>query len=72
MDSLKFENDGNFFDGDYKQYITGEKTPKSYRNPALVKAMVNKIEYLLKKLKIKGEIVNESKGKESIWMLGKS
>ena len=41
MDSLKFENDGNFFDGDYKQYITGEKTPKSYRNPALVKAMVN-------------------------------
>ena len=41
MDSLKFENDGNFFEGDYKQYITGEKTPKSYRNPALVKAMVN-------------------------------
>ena len=41
MHALKFQNDGNFFDGDYQQYITGEKTPKSYRNPALVKAMVN-------------------------------
>lgn len=41
MDSLKFQNDGSFFEGDYKEYITGEKTPKSYRNPALVKAMVN-------------------------------
>ena len=41
MDSLKFQNDGSFYDGDYKEYITGEKTPKSYRNPALVKAMVN-------------------------------
>lgn len=39
--SLKFQNDGTFFEGDYRQYITGEKTPKSYRNPALVKAMVN-------------------------------
>lgn len=41
QDSLKFQNDGSFYDGDYKEYITGEKTPKSYRNPALVKAMVN-------------------------------
>lgn len=41
MDSLKFQNDGNFYEGDYKEYITGEKTPKSYRNPALIKAMVN-------------------------------
>ena len=40
-DSLKFQNDGNFFEGSYQQYITGEKTPKNYRNPALVKAMVN-------------------------------
>jgi ATP-dependent DNA helicase RecG len=39
--ALKFQNDGNFYEGDYKQYITGEKTPKGYRNPALVKAMVN-------------------------------
>jgi ATP-dependent DNA helicase RecG len=41
IDSLKFQNDGSFYEGDYKEYITGEKTPKSYRNPALVKAMVN-------------------------------
>ena len=41
MDSLKFQNDGSFYEGDYKEYITGEKTPKNYRNPALVKAMVN-------------------------------
>jgi len=41
MDSLKFQNDGSFYEGDYKEYITGEKTPKSYRNPALVKAMVD-------------------------------
>lgn len=41
IDSLRFQNDGSFYEGDYKQYITGEKTPKSYRNPALVKAMVN-------------------------------
>lgn len=40
-DSLKFQNEGSFYDGDYEQYITGEKTPKSYRNPTLVKAMVN-------------------------------
>lgn len=40
-DKLTFQNDGNFYDGDYNQYITGEKTPKNYRNPALVKAMVN-------------------------------
>ena len=40
-DSLRFQNDGSFYEGDYHQYITGEKTPKSYRNPALVKAMVN-------------------------------
>ena len=33
QDSLKFQNDGNFYEGDYKQYITGEKTPKSYRGP---------------------------------------
>ena len=32
----------------------------------------NRIEYLLKQLRLKGEIENGSKGKESIWMLGKS
>jgi ATP-dependent DNA helicase RecG len=41
MDKLTFQNDGNFYDGNYELYIMGEKTPKCYRNPALVKAMVN-------------------------------
>ena len=40
-DKLTFLNDGYFFEGNYSQYITGEKTPRHYRNPALVKAMVN-------------------------------
>lgn len=40
-DKLTFQNAGTFFDGNYEQYIFGEKTPKEYRNPALVKAMVN-------------------------------
>ncbi len=40
-EKLLFQNDGYFMEGDYERYITGEKTPKVYRNPALVKAMVN-------------------------------
>ena len=36
------------------------------------KQKMNKIEYLLKQLRLKDEINNKSKGKESIWMLGKS
>lgn len=40
-EKLTFENAGGFFDGDYNQYVLGEKTPKRYRNPALMKAMVN-------------------------------
>ena len=40
-DKLTFQNDGYFFEGNYSQYITGKKTPRHYRNPALVKAMVN-------------------------------
>ena len=40
-DKLTFENSGYFYEGSYDQYITGEKTPRNYRNPALVKAMVN-------------------------------
>ena len=36
------------------------------------KQKMNKIEYLLKQLRLTGEINNKSKGKESIWMLGKS
>lgn len=40
-DKLTFENAGCFYEGDYEQYILGEKTPKKYRNPFLVKAMLN-------------------------------
>lgn len=40
-EKLTFENAGGFFDGEYEQYILGEKTPKRYRNPALMKAMVS-------------------------------
>ncbi len=38
---LTFENAGDFFTGDYRQYIYGKKTPKKYRNPCLTMAMVN-------------------------------
>ncbi len=41
MDGLTFESTGGFFCGQYEDYIYGLKTPKLYRNPALVKAMVN-------------------------------
>lgn len=40
-DRLTFENAGCFFEGDYKEYICGQKTPRWYRNPFLVKAMLN-------------------------------
>lgn len=40
-DKLTFENAGGFFEGDYEQYVAGTKTPKRYRNPFLMKAMVN-------------------------------
>ena len=40
-EKLTFENAGCFYEGDYEQYILGEKTPKKYRNPFLVKAMLN-------------------------------
>ena len=40
-DSLDFWNAGDFFDGKYEDYIEGKKTPKKYRNPFLVHAMVN-------------------------------
>lgn len=39
-DRLMFENEGNFFEGQPDEYIQGEKTPRRYRNPALVQAMV--------------------------------
>lgn len=40
-DKLTFENAGGFYEGDYEEYITGQKTPKCYRNPFLAKAMDN-------------------------------
>ena len=40
-DRLTFENAGNFFDGNYEQYVLGTRTPRRYRNPFLMKAMVN-------------------------------
>ncbi|MBQ5351796.1 MAG: hypothetical protein IIU38_06345 [Bacteroidaceae bacterium] len=35
------------------------------------KQKMNKIEYLLKRLRIREEIVNETKGNESVYSLGK-
>ena len=39
-DRLTFENDGEFFDGAPSEYVDGTKTPRRYRNPFLVQAMV--------------------------------
>jgi len=38
---LIFSNQGSFFEGTAEEYSTGEKTPKKYRNPWMVNAMVN-------------------------------
>ncbi len=39
-DRLVFENEGSFFEGEPGDYITGNRTPRRYRNPFLVNAMV--------------------------------
>ena len=39
LDRLTFENDGSFFEGAPADYLTGNKTPRRYRNPFLVNAM---------------------------------
>ena len=39
-DRLVFENQGSFFEGKPDDYVTSHKTPHRYRNPFLVKAMV--------------------------------
>lgn len=39
LDKLTFENDGDFFEGTPSDYLTGNKTPRHYRNPFLVNAM---------------------------------
>jgi ATP-dependent DNA helicase RecG len=38
-DKLIFENEGGFFEGNPEDYVTGEKTPRRYRNPFLARAM---------------------------------
>ena len=40
-DKLTFDNAGAFFEGNYEEYILGQKTPKRYRNTFLAKAMDN-------------------------------
>ena len=39
-DRLVFENAGRFFEGEPEDYVRGDKTPRAYRNPYLVQAMV--------------------------------
>ncbi len=39
-DQLVFENAGRFFEGAPEDYVRGDKTPRGYRNPYLVQAMV--------------------------------
>lgn len=39
LDRLIFENEGSFFEGTPDDYITGNKTPRRYRNPFLAQAM---------------------------------
>ncbi|MHB8707999.1 MAG: RNA-binding domain-containing protein [Desulfuromonadales bacterium] len=41
VDRLIFENAGSFFEGKPEDYFSGERTPRSYRNPWLANAMVN-------------------------------
>lgn len=41
IDKLVFSNAGSFFSGKPDDYTEGNKTPEKYRNPWLVKAMVN-------------------------------
>ena len=39
-DRLALENAGHFFEGEPEDYVRGDKTPRGYRNPYLVQAMV--------------------------------
>lgn len=40
-DNVCFQNAGNFFEGEYTDYIPGQKTPTKYRNEFLKTAMIN-------------------------------
>ena len=39
LDKLTFENGGSFYEGTPADYLSGNKTPRRYRNPFLVNAM---------------------------------
>lgn len=39
LDMLVFENEGSFYEGKPADYISGEKTPRRYRNAFLAQAM---------------------------------
>ena len=41
VDKLIFSNAGSFYEGEPKDYFSGDRTPERYRNTWLVKAMVN-------------------------------
>ncbi len=41
IEKIIFENTGSFYKGSPEDYFLGDKTPEKYRNPHLVKAMVN-------------------------------
>lgn len=38
-DRLVFQSEGRFFEGEPRDYVSGETTPRRYRNPFLVQAM---------------------------------
>jgi ATP-dependent DNA helicase RecG len=40
LDHLVLENAGHFYEGAPEDYVRGDKTPRGYRNPYLVQAMV--------------------------------
>lgn len=40
-DCVRFQNAGSFYEGEYSDYIEGEKTPTRYRNEFLKSAMLN-------------------------------
>ena len=40
-DNVSFQNAGDFYEGEYTDYIPGEKTPTKYRNEFLKTAMIN-------------------------------
>ena len=41
VSELEFQNAGNFFDGTPSDYVSGNRTPRRYRNRFLAEAMVN-------------------------------